>query len=167
MQIPLEICLKPSRIFLLLLVVLLLTCLAAIVMVWIQSASSVVPLSALLCLLCLAWDAYRRFYLLRAKSSVIAVRLSESGWSLQTANQDWHTATLVGHHSTMTASLICLSFKLDRAQHCPKILLQPSVCLFNDSADAELMRLLRVALRNESSEKQELRRKHGVFGARS
>lgn len=161
MQHVIEVRLKRSRYYIGLLTCLLLVCLLAICL---SRPDNTVLLAALLWTLCNTWDAYQRHFLLRAKSSIIAIRLESSAWSLQTANGEWHQAMLLGSRSTVTAHILCLTFKLIEPQRHLSKFLKPSVCLFNDSANTEELRQLRVALLSSASEGGAGRNKHSIFG---
>lgn len=168
MQLPIEIRLKPSNYFFVLLALLVVACLAAIY--W-ASFPTAVSFAAVVWAIVMAWDSYRRHYLLRARSSIIALRLADSGWSIQTADNEWHEATLQAADSTITANLICLSFTLCQPRRYRLPQLEPSVCLFSDSAKAEHLRALRVALLamtsdQGASDKCGTRRENSIFGLR-
>lgn len=161
MQLPIEVRLKRSRYYLWLLAFLLLASFSAI---WFTQPDTTVLLVALLWTFCASLDAYRRHYLLRANSSITAVRLVSDGWSLQTANRNWHKVILLGSSSTVTARFVCLSFKYTEPKRGVPMFFKPTVCLFNDSADAEDLRKLRVALLGSGSEGFKVRGEHRVFG---
>ncbi|MFK7733440.1 MAG: hypothetical protein AB8B48_17605 [Pseudomonadales bacterium] len=145
MQLPIEVRLRRSRCYLGLLAFLLLACLSAI---FLSKLDDAVFTMALFWTLCGSWDAYRRHYLLCANSSIIAIRFASSGWSLKTANNEWRQAVLLGAKSTITANLLCLKFKFIEPDQRLSRFFRPTACLFNDSANSEDLRRLRVVLLN-------------------
>lgn len=156
----LEVRLKQSQCLHWLLILLLAVCCLSI---YFCAPETSVLLASLAWTLSAIGLIYRRDVLLRCKSSVVAVRLAESGWSLLTADGKWHEVRLLADRSTITANLLCLSFKLLRPNTRLSALCRPSVCLFRDSANAEDLRRLRVALLNFSSEGIDSRRQHRIF----
>lgn len=161
MQDKIEVRLKPSRRYLALLAFLLLVCLLAI---FLTRPDSIVLMIAFVWTLCACWDAYRRYYLLCAKNSIIALRLAPVDWSLQTANGDWHEVRLLGSRSTITAHLLCLSFEFVQPRRRFSLFSKPTVCLFSDSANPDDLRKLRVALLNSASEAVTSGGEHSIFG---
>ncbi len=163
MQHAIEVRLRRSRHYLCLLALLLWAGLSAVVLTRPEPA---VLLISIVWAFAGAWFAYRRYFLLRGSSVIVAIRLGSSGWTLQTANGEWHEAILLGSRSTVTARLLCLSFKLIEPNQRFPLLHQASVCLFNDSANSEDLRKLRVALLHSASERIASRGEDGIFGNR-
>lgn len=160
MQKAIEVRLRRSRYYLYLLMFLLLACLSA---VFLTKPEPVVLLLSIVWALSGVWFAYRRYFLLRGSTVIVAIRLGCSGWTLQTPNGEWHKAILLGSRSTVTAHLLCLTFKLSKPNQRFSMLCRPSVCLFNDSANSEDLRKLRVALLNSTSEDMASRGENSIF----
>ncbi|MEM8498799.1 MAG: protein YgfX [Pseudomonadota bacterium] len=160
MQKAIEIRLKRSRYYFYLLAFLLW---ASLVAVFLTRPEPVVLLLSIVWALCGAWFAYQRHFMLRGSSAIIAIRLGCSGWTVQTASGEWHEAILLGSRSTITAHLLCLTFKLIKPNQRFSMLYRPSVCLFDDSANSEDLRKLRVALLNSASEDIASRVENSIF----